>query len=758
MSSADAPVTARRPAELALTIGIGATLLAALMPLLRVVAPGWWLLGTVCMVTLVLAAGYVARRFRAPAVAVTLIEAAVWLLTLTVIFGRGSALLGVIPTPETFRSVPVLIDAAMLEVLNGSAPLDAGLPLAFLTVGAVGLLAIVIDHVVLTARMPLLAAVGLIAVSLIPAIAVPSEVDVTSFVLLAAGILFLIRAETRAREDRIRPRTDAPAGISAMAAGIGAIAVVVAIAATPLLPQPVARPGAGFTGNTINPSLELGDDLRQPRESEVLRLRTDAATVPYLRAVTLSEFTGRVWLPDAGRTVPLESETSLGPVTTQDEIRVTEYTTSVDVIDLSSPWLPISFPAVGVSGLDGEWSALPYNRTVVSSSSNSNLQTYQVVTHQPRPTLEQIRASEASADAVPDATTDLPDRMPEVIGALALEVTANEATDYDKLLALQRWFRSGEFTYSLEAPVEETFDGSGLQAIERFLQVRSGYCVHFASSFALMARTLDMPSRIVVGYLPGTSTSDSVDGQTVYSVSSSQLHAWPEVYFEGIGWIAFEPTAGRGVPTTFAPASAPVTGGGVDVDPQAVPGATPSPTASLAPELGPEARPDGPTGAADTAVNPLPGIAIGLGVAVLLAIPALLRELRRRGRGSAAHAGDASAAWRELQDTALDLGIDVPASETPRSLGSRLVAAHGAPADAIDELVMGIEYASYARGGHRQFARGPELADAITAARAGLLRAADPARRILAIAAPRSLVIRPGSVYAAESGAHRAAR
>ncbi|HWI31733.1 MAG TPA: DUF3488 and transglutaminase-like domain-containing protein [Microbacterium sp.] len=747
MSSPESLTPVRRRPDLALTIGVGATLLAALMPLLRVITPDWWFFGTIVMVAAVLAAGYVARHFAVPAVAVTLIEAAVWLVLLTVLFGRDSALFGIIPTPETFRSVPPLIEAASREVALGSAPLDAEVPLSFLTIGAVGLLAIIIDHVVLTARMPLLAGVGLIAVSLIPAIAVPGEVDVTSFVMLAAGILFLLRAETRSRESRRENRGTAPSGVSAVASGIGAIAVVVAISITPLLPEAATQPGAGFgpRGNTIDPSLALGDDLRQPRDAEVLRLHSDSTTTPYLRAVTLSEFTGRVWVPDAGRTSPLED--GLGEVQVDDDIRVTEYRTGIEVIDLTSRWLPVAFPAVAVDGLEGEWLGVPDNRTVVSDRFSSNQQTYEVITHVPRPTLEQIRDAETGLGVAPGDATSLPPRMPAIVSELALQVTEGAASDYDALVALQRWFRSGEFEYSLDAPVDDAFDGSGLQAIERFLQVRSGYCVHFASTFAVMARTLNMPSRVVVGYLPGTSTRDSIDGETVFSVSSSQLHAWPEVHFEGIGWIPFEPTSGRGVPTTFAPASVLAPSDGTDLGPSLAPGQTPAPTSSLSTDGAPTI-PQGGAGSADQPFNPLPVLAIGFGIIVLLAIPSLLREWRRRVQVSAAHAGDAGAAWRELQNTALDLGVPVPASESPRALGARLVAMHGAPEDAIADLVDGIEYASYARGGRHQFALGPQLAEAVTEVRAAMFGAVSARTRFIAIAAPRSLVIRPGSVYA----------
>src|SRR5690606_32006333 len=108
-------------------------------------------------------------------------------------------------------------------------------------------------------------------------------------------------------------------------------------------------------------------------------------------------------------------------------------------------------------------------------------------------------------------------------------------------------------------PVEEDFDGTGADAVARFLDVRSGYCIHFAGAFALMAQTLEMPVRVVVGYLPGTRTDERRGDETIYSVRSDQLHAWPEVHFEGIGWVPFEPTASLGVPTAFLPS---LTGGG----------------------------------------------------------------------------------------------------------------------------------------------------------------------------------------------------
>ncbi|HEY9309731.1 MAG TPA: DUF3488 and transglutaminase-like domain-containing protein [Microbacterium sp.] len=751
MSTAEAVRSARgRGGERLLTISILAALLAALLPVVRVIDPGWWLIGALLLAAMILAAGYTARRYRLPAVAVTLIEAAVWAVFMTLVFLRDTALLWVIPTLDTIRAVPLLVESAMEQITVGAAPLEPTASLAFIVVGAMGLLTIVVDHVVVTARMPLLASVGIVAVSLIPAIAAPSDVDVIGFVFLAITILFLIRSETRSREKPLEREAERTAGVPATALGIGAIAIVVAVVATPVLPQPGARAGTGLgPGPGIDATLQLGDDLRRPQDAEVLRLRTNAPSVPYLRATTLSRFEGGVWSPDRAQTISLDADRAFGAVDAEDDVRVTDYSAKVDIINLDSPWAPVPYPAVDIDGLSaGLWGAVPYNHTVASTNSSTQGQSYEVAYAPARPSLEQVRAAAAVGAQVRDETTELPTDIPPVIGELALQMTAEASTDYDRLTALQRWFRGGDFKYSLDAPVEEGFDGSGAEAVARFLEVREGYCVHFASAFALMARTLHMPSRIVVGYLPGTPTTQSIDGQPVFSVYSSQLHAWPEVYFEGIGWIPFEPTSGLGVPTTF---SSEATLPGQPTDPDAVTpqsSATPTAPGDQAQIDLEEQRENAAGGASQNGLDPLPILGVVAAVIVLLSLPFLIRELRRRQQDAAARGGDAAAAWQSVQEAAIDVGIPVPASETPRAFARRLVEQHGAPASEMNTVVLAIERASYSRAGARSQWMGDAAADAAGSVRVALLASVPPSRRILALLAPRSLIIRPGSVYA----------
>ena len=101
-------------------------------------------------------------------------------------------------------------------------------------------------------------------------------------------------------------------------------------------------------------------------------------------------------------------------------------------------------------------------------------------------------------------------------------------------MALQRWFaQSGKFTYSLTVREPNT-----AKALINFLtKDRRGYCQQFAFAMAVLARLLAIPSRVAVGYTEG-----SLIGHDRWNVRTSDAHAWPELYFQGAGWLRFEPT------------------------------------------------------------------------------------------------------------------------------------------------------------------------------------------------------------------------
>ena len=131
----------------------------------------------------------------------------------------------------------------------------------------------------------------------------------------------------------------------------------------------------------------------------------------------------------------------------------------------------------------------------------------------------------------------MPADIPAEVIEQAFAVTAGATTPYDKALALQNWFRN-EFTYDLNVQ-----SGHSDDAILSFLRIRRGYCEQFAGTFGVMARAIGLPSRVAVGFTKGELKRDGL-----YHVYGRNAHAWPEVWFDGVGWVLFEPTPGRGAP------------------------------------------------------------------------------------------------------------------------------------------------------------------------------------------------------------------
>ncbi len=741
MSRADRAGTHVRRAgpEIALTLGTFGGIVAAILPLTALVEPARWLAAAAGVTALLLAVGFAARRLRAPAVAVTLLEVLVWLCAMTLAFFPASALFGVVPTLGTVERAADAARAAASEIVLGIAPLTPSASLTFVLVAALGLLTIALDHVVLTARLPLLAGVALVAVWLIAPIATSSAVDLVAFGLVALLTLVLMRAETRSREPAARAPRDA-AGMIALTAAVSVLAIGASLLWAPALPSP-ERVAAGSGVTTVNPSLNLGTDLRQPGEQVVLTLSTNMPSAPYLRMATLSIFDGQFWRPDRQRTVGLAPD-AFGPLEATEGMRVTEYESEIQIADLSTDWLPVPYAAFDVEGLRGDWVAMPFNRTVVSGSGTSQGQEYHVTTRSVRPTLEEIRATTAGASGAREDLYTPPDEVPTIITETANEVTADASTDYDKLIALQDWFRGADFEYSLDAPVDNGFDGTNSEAIADFLEVRAGYCVHFASAFALMARELGMPSRIVIGFLPGTGLSGAGRAEDrEYEVLSSQLHAWPEVHFEGVGWVSFEPTKSLGVPTAFVPSIEALLedDDGEDV---AGPTATPTPTPSQTTQAPtPESEVTGESTDPEGGANVGRIVAVVFAILLLLSLPALVRLAGTRVLLGRARRGSVGAAWRVVQETALDLGIEVPAAETARAFGERLVREHGAPAEPVSRLASAVERSNYANGDPA--AGNATLADDAARIRSLLLRKVGPRARAVAWLLPRSLLIRP---------------
>ncbi|MBE6023567.1 MAG: transglutaminase domain-containing protein [Cellulosilyticum sp.] len=143
---------------------------------------------------------------------------------------------------------------------------------------------------------------------------------------------------------------------------------------------------------------------------------------------------------------------------------------------------------------------------------------------------------EEHSQMIQDIYTTLPETLPERIKKLTLEITEGCETTYDQLKAIEQYLKG--YTYTRmpgEVPKQEDF-------VDYFLfESRQGYCTYFASSMAVMARTIGIPTRYVEGFIVDYS---EIEKGLILNVPTDKAHAWVEAYFEGIGWIQFEPSAG----------------------------------------------------------------------------------------------------------------------------------------------------------------------------------------------------------------------
>ncbi|MFF2369618.1 transglutaminaseTgpA domain-containing protein [Agromyces sp. NPDC058110] len=715
-----------RPDSAALTLG-GRLALTAASFLLMVIATmslgpliaggGWWWLCAFVSAG-VFFGGAGLRALRLPSALVPLLECVVLLLLLTLLFGGATSIAFIVPTPDTFGVFGELFTGSQRTIAQQTVPAVAVPALGFALALGVGVLSILLDVLVQVARVPALAAVPAFVPVVIPGFLVEDGAEIPVLVCTAAAYLLLLRIDVRvSRRARMAAGGDeevatvsAPKrvpvastlGASLGVAATGLVVASVLAASTPSIATSLLL-GNGSQGalfaRGVSPFIDLGRDLRRPEARPAFRYLARDGDRPNFTLLTLDRFEGDVWAVteapvDGDNTVDeIGAPEGLGP-----EVATSEHPIDVLVSEVRTTWLPVPYPSTKVDGLSGSWYWDDGPLTVRSVDTNTAGQSYEVTRLEVEPTVEQLRTA-GPAQSVDAKFLDLPDEVPAIITDTAAELAGTAATPYDAAVAIQAFLRSSAFQYSTEAPVEEGYDGGGFDVIASFLEAKSGYCVHFASTMAVLAREAGIPSRISVGYTSGSPTTERVDGVQRVEVDSHDLHAWPELYFEGVGWVPFEPTPGRGaVPEYSRPGAG-----------QSQTSVLPNAPATTAPATGrPELDPDrglaGGTSGQGQDAAPLRAAVLLIAVVALLLLPAALRMLQRATRRRRIRAGraPADAAWDELIATARDLGIEGAAVVTPRGFAARLAerpALRGAePLAALVRLRDAVERERYGPG------------------------------------------------------------
>ncbi|WP_329322303.1 transglutaminase family protein [Streptomyces sp. NBC_01262] len=737
-----------------------------------------WLLQAALLVILQSSVGALARRVPLARPLTILAQAAASLLLLTLMFARQKAYLGILPGPGVFRHFGSLLNAGVQDVSQFAIPAPVTSGIRLLLVGGVLLIALAVDALAVTYGSAAPAGLPLLALYSIAAGLAGGGSRWLWFVIAAAGYLLLLLAEGRDRLSRWGRVFGGPggappsgyAGGSAAFSGsggsalapvrtgrrIGAMALGIALIAPVALPSLsgglLAATGAGNGSGrgpvNVNPLLALQDNLKQPDNREVLTYRTTAANNSdlYLRILSLDEFNGEQWKTSSRPTTALPSQLPTAQGLTA-AVKTEQVNTSVVAAkDYGQLWLPLPYPATRVDPSGGRWRYEPIGRTVIGERGQTTSgAVYQVSSLQLEPTAAQLAAAPAASANLVREYTQVPDSLPDVVATTARNVTKNATNDYGKAVALQRWFTNGQFSYSTSVD-----SGTGVNAIAKFLKDKQGFCVHFAFTMAAMARTLGIPARVAVGFIPGTAQANGT-----YTVGLKDAHAWPELYFEGIGWTRFEPTPTRGsqpdyTADTSSSSTDPATPDTPDQNNTAAPSASasasPACTAKQAQQgdcdpLAPSSSGGSGSGGLWSAVGGLPGLLLLLfGGALVVFLPLLPMLWRQRIRARRLRHSDVLAAWQELVDTAWDYGIMPDESETPRRAVARLIragklddtssAAAGRIASAVEQTLYAPEPRHPAAG----------LASDVDRIRLGLHDSADRVTRLRATLAPRSAV------------------
>ncbi|AOR34842.1 transglutaminase [Streptomyces fodineus] len=683
-----------------------ATLMAscALLPL---VAEPTWLLQLVPLVAVQTGVGAAARRVPLGRPLTVAAQALVSVVLLTLVFTRQYAIIGLIPGPDSFRHFAVLLQQGSTDVSEYAipAPLTDGIKL--MLIGGVLLIGLLVDTLAVTFRSAAPAGLPLLALYSVAAGLSDGGADWLWFLVAAAGYLMLLLAEGRdrlAQWGRVfggAARSTGPPQGDAVAPArtgrrIGAVALGAALVVPLALPAMQgglldaagtgigAGDGNGGTISAVNPLVSLRDSLNTDNDRQVLSLKTSTNDISdlYLRIVSLDDFDGTTWKP-AQRHIVGVPDRFPTPIGLAADVKRTAVTTTVSASDwYAQDWLPMPYPPSDVR-IGGRWRYEPVGMTLVGDHGQTTRgATYQVTSLDVQPTAGQLSSAPEPPAALKREYTKVPSVLPKVVAQTAKEVTAGARSHYEEAVKLQDYFAvSGGFQYDTQVEI-----GRGPDAVATFLKKKQGFCVHFSFAMAAMARTLGIPARVAVGFAPGTPQPDGT-----VTVNQKDAHAWPELYFEGVGWTRFEPTPTRGTTPSYTVSDTP----GTSLPDQSLPShqsstapsAAASPSQSCTPQLvklqgcdtaSAVAAPHSNGGGTGPWWYPL----IGLAALVVLAIPLspLLWRTRVRSVRLGAHArteqGAAEhtlAAWQELTDSAWDHGIAPDESLTPRRAAARIV-------------------------------------------------------------------------------------
>ena len=295
---------------------------------------------------------------------------------------------------------------------------------------------------------------------------------------------------------------------------------------------------------SIDPFVSIQAELTARKRVEVLRVEANRPT--YIRLFSLPRFDGISFQLAESREPVVIPENGLVPLPFEaEDVSGLTQPVNIEVVRPSlQEWLPVPFP---VRRIEVPGRTVRFDRASASTYLDRPLEkgdVYHVTAQSVTPTAEELRTVE-SVPLAGGMYTQLPPDMPDRLHEIAEALTADQDNRFDRVKAIEDHLRSSEFVYDPGTQLH-----GGTNSILQFLEeTKAGFCQQFSFSMAVLLREIGIDSRIVVGYSTGTASSPGVP----YAVMSDQAHSWVEVYFDGYGWLPFEPTPTRSNPDAVYP-------------------------------------------------------------------------------------------------------------------------------------------------------------------------------------------------------------
>jgi transglutaminase-like putative cysteine protease len=584
----------------------------------------------------------------------------------------------------------------------------------------------------IAARRPILAAATTFAGAAWPMTLVPEQGSTVRGALLLAAALILLAS--------LRPGVRRGSGQAAL---VGGAVVVVALVA---VSSPSVAKGGFLDWKTWEPYTRSAppvsvqyvwdadyDGIDFPKKpTTVLKVNAPRRS-PYWRATTLDVFLDDHWRENAPGLEPVpdgDRDALIGdpylPPQAAEPLNWMRQVVTVEALQdthLVAASVPVAFEA---------GAAASYGSGIAYVGRLHRGQDYQAWSYAPQPTPSELTVSKAnySGDLVfpflavdagvsvpafgvrgreemvqdlfrDDGSTFLPVAQYGPLYRLARRVVGRPRNPYAAVVALEAWFRTGgDFTYDEKPPIRV-----GAPPLVSFVtQTRRGYCQHFAGAMALMLRYLGIPARVAAGFTTGRYDQEARE----WTVADTNAHTWVEVWFEGYGWLPFDPTPGRGrlrgsytasslffdadgATAAFAGASAGVVALGLDILRSRAGGGSPDD----------RDRPRGPdAGAGSDAVGQTTTPGSGgrndvrlLGILLLAALGVVTAFwVAKTGKTRARYLTSdprrvASAVRSELVDYLADQRVLMSASATPAELGAAVRASLRVDADRLADAL-----------------------------------------------------------------------